>query len=82
MSGRDGPRIIKWVNRSPRRNFAKSAFQRREIAPRGARTTMGRAPTWKTVPRTLEVIKMAEQRRNTFSPGWIKEARGKRKGTD
>lgn len=38
------------VKLSPRMRRAKRAFHRSETAPRGPRTTMGRAPIWKRVP--------------------------------
>lgn len=44
---------------SPNRMRESTAFQRRETAPSGARTTIGNAPIWKMVPNKLEDMKIA-----------------------
>lgn len=52
------PRIMNLENRSPRIKRAKSAFQRSDTAPRGARMTTGREAIWKMEPRMLDEIKI------------------------
>lgn len=77
------PNTIHGVKTSPSMNLAKRAFQRRDTAPKGARTTIGSAPTWKTVPKMLEVMKMAEKGKvSARDPGGRREGRALTKAED
>lgn len=45
-------------NLSPKSTWANRALKTSEMAPKGARITMGSASSWKSVAKTLEVIYM------------------------